>query len=226
MFGAFYQVVRALGPEAGFLRAPIVARAARRGTNPDAARRLSDVLPELPVSPLSADEQRILADPSLRAQAAGLIRSAADNGQVTNAQLLDWLGQHLDMLISPNPAQRATRGSADAETIAAIRQAFCRRGSAANEVLTPLMTCNTPAVCRNGSQIATIGRKCWPGSVAPSNSSAHICAASSIRPTATGAITAARKPGFLLNGGHRPPVRIRLPCSWVSCRWSSRTSAG
>lgn len=140
MFGAFYQVVRALGPEAGFLRAPIVARAARRGTNPDAARRLSDVLPELPVSPLSADEQRILADPSLRAQAAGLIRSAADNGQVTNAQLLDWLGQHLDMLMSPNPAQRATRGSADAETIAAIRQAFCRRGSAANEVLTPLMT--------------------------------------------------------------------------------------
>lgn len=139
-FGAFYQVVRALGPQAGFLRAPIIARAARRGTDPDAAQRLSDVLAELPVAPLGADEQRILADPALRVQAAGLIRSAAANGQVTNAQLLQWLGQHLDRLNSPTPAQDAKRGHSDFDAIAAIRQAFCRRGGAANEVLTPLMT--------------------------------------------------------------------------------------
>lgn len=139
-FGAFYQVVRALGPESGFLRAPIVARAARRGTDPDAVQRLSDVLPDLPVAPLSADEQRILADPALRGQALGLIRPAADNGQVTNAQLLQWLGQHLDRLNAPAPARQEPYDRADADAIAAIRQAFCRRGSAANEVLTPLMT--------------------------------------------------------------------------------------
>lgn len=135
-FGGFYRVVRALGPESGFLRQPIVERAARGGTDVAAAQELSSLLPNLPVTPLSADEQRLLANPAQRSQSPVLIRSAADNGQVSNAQLLLWLKQHIERL---DQAQ-AIGGTGEVAAIGAIRQALCRRGTAANDVLVPLLT--------------------------------------------------------------------------------------
>jgi hypothetical protein len=137
-FGGLWRVTKALGKESGFLRAPIVDRIGRPGTDREAANALSGELGSLPKFELSNAERVILADPDRRSRAIGLIAAGIDNDALTNWQLLGMLGQHAARMTASKNAGANSGVPNDFEVVDTIRRGLCRRGIRARELISSL----------------------------------------------------------------------------------------
>jgi hypothetical protein len=146
-FQGIWDSVRAFGDQGAILHDAMVDRLAAPGADDDreARRTLGQVIGSLPAGIFanpSPAELRLLADPTLRSRAPGLIARQADRGAAAVPLLLDiieyhsraWAEARNDRTRRPEPGDNR-----DSVAIDAVRIAFCQLGPAAAPALPRLM---------------------------------------------------------------------------------------
>jgi len=136
--GGIWDAIKAMGDDAVELRQPMIERiAATDPSAPNPPRDIGRALSSLPpgiFANLIETERAILADPTRRVLAPGLISRQADRGAAAVPMLLGILDYHLRE-IAREKAQRNSGASDNMVPVDRVRMAFCLLGPEAASAL-------------------------------------------------------------------------------------------